>query len=308
MKTIRRFMQVAVLCSLTALTGGCWYAHVGAGSVGVIRTPSGVSPKVLPTGDWSIGFYDEPTVYNARSQEQAEQLEVLASNGLKIVLDASIRYHIIPEEAVEPDKELGVNYYAILVGPTLRSQARRVVGRYAPEEIYSTQRELVERQIREGVEAAITGRHITLEAVLVRNVRLPDSIQGAINTKLEAEQQALKMKFVIAEAEAEAQKRLMEARADAERQTIAAESRAQTLRVESQSHADAKRIEGKALADYNQFLQLHLSDAVLRYYRIQAMKGLAASPNAKLVFVGDGKAPDTLLDLRGAAKGDTNPY
>jgi regulator of protease activity HflC (stomatin/prohibitin superfamily) len=281
----------------------CSYAHVGSGEVGIVRTPSGVNPEVLKTGDWGIGFWDQATLYNARSQEQGEQLDVLASNGLKIVLDASIRYHIVPEEAVALDRELGVHYYGILIGPTLRSQARRVVGRYQPEEIYSTQREAIERQIREGVETAIKGRHVVLEAVLIRNVRLPDEIQTAITHKLEAEQQALQMKFVIARAQAEAEKRLVEEKAEAERQAIAAQGKANALRIDAQAAADAKRMEGQATADYQRALAAGLNEPMLRFYQIDAMKRLGLSPNSKLIFLGGtGQAPKTLLDLRDASK------
>src|SRR5689334_52976 len=110
------------------LATGCSYATVGPGQVGVVWTPSGTRPNVLPEGNWGIGFFDRATVYDARSQERDERLEVLASNGLRIVLDASIRYHIAPDEAVKLDREMGVHYYDVLIGPTLRSQARRVVG------------------------------------------------------------------------------------------------------------------------------------------------------------------------------------
>src|SRR5262249_40834242 len=159
-------------------------------------------------------------------------------------------------EAVALDHDLGVHYYDVLLGPTLRSQARRVIGRYQPEEIYSTQRELIERQIREGIAASIKGRHVELERVLIRNVTPPESIQAAINDKLQAEQAALKMKFVIAQAEAEQQKQLMEVKAKAEREKIAA-----------QAAADAKRIDAQATDDYARLIQQHMTDKMLQWQR-----------------------------------------
>lgn len=110
-------------------------------------------------------------------------------------------------------------------------QARRVVGRYQPEEIYSTQREVIERQIREGVEVAIQGRHIVLEGVLVRNVTLPEAIQAAINDKLQAEQMALKMKFTIEQAQKEAEKRLVDAKGETERRKMEALAQADVERM-----------------------------------------------------------------------------
>ena len=158
------------LAMVVVFAGACTYAHVQSGEVAVIRTPGGVSQTPLQTGDWKIGGDDSATIYSTRSQEREERLEVQASDGLGIVLDTSIRFHIVATDVVSLDKELGLDYYGVLVGPTLRSQARRVVGRFKPDEIYSSQRELIERQIREGVETAIKGRHIELEAVLIRKV------------------------------------------------------------------------------------------------------------------------------------------
>lgn len=289
---------VAVV-ALTAV--GCSYATIGPGQIGVVWTPSGTRADALPEGNWNVGFFDRATAYDARSQERDERLEVLASNGLRIVLDASIRYHIVAAEAVKLDREFGIHYYEILLGPTLRSQARRVVGRYQPEEIYSTQRELIERQIREGVERAIAGRHVVLEAVLIRNVTLPDEIQRAINDKLQAEQLALKMKFVLDQAQAEAQKRLIEQKAEADRAHIAAQARAETDKIEAEGRAEATRITASATADYEKLVELHLTAPMLRWQEIEALRGLAASPNSKLIFIGKGGSGGPLLELKEGA-------
>ncbi len=306
MRNLIQLALGALLLSSALATTGCSYAHIGSGEVGVVRTPDGMSPNVLPTGDWHIGMGDRVTAYNVRSQEHDEHLEVLAANGLKIVLDTSVRFHVVPGEAVQLDREFGADYYATLIGPTLRSQARKVVGRYQPEEIYSTQRELIERQIREGIDVSVKGRHVALEAVLVKNVELPPEIQNAINNKLEAEQTALKMKFVIDQAKAEGEKSLMEAKNSAERDKIAADNQAEAIRTEAKARADAKRLEGQATADYQKALQTSLSDQVLRYYQIDATRALSTSSNAKIVYAGNGPAPNTVLDLRKSA-GATAP-
>ena len=237
-------------------------------------------------------------VYSARSQERDEQIDVLASNGLRIALDTSIRYHILAEEAVKLDREFGAHYYDILLGPTLRSQARRVVGRYQPEEIYSTQREAIERQIREGVEKAIEGRHVVLEAVLVRNVTLPESIQQAINDKLQAEQAALKMKFVLEQAQAEAQKRMIEQKAEADRARVAAASEAETTQIAARGRAEATRIDAEATAEYERLIQLHLTAPMLQWQEIEALRSLGASPNSKILFYGSGHPGGTILELK----------
>jgi regulator of protease activity HflC (stomatin/prohibitin superfamily) len=301
-------------------TTGCYtFASVGPGEMGVVHTPEGPAPNALPPGDHHLGYWDTTTSYSVRSQEREEQLEVLSSDGLRIVLDTSIRYHAIPGEVVALDRELGKDYYEVLVGPTLRSQARRVVGRFRPEEIYSSQRELIERQIREGVDASIKGRHVELEAVLVRNVTLPSVIQAAVNDKLEKEQAALKMKYVEDEQKAQDHVKLMVANDAAEQQRISAQaaaevaqiqakSAAEVTMIQAQAAADAKRVEGKGLADYQRTIQPTITPQIVRIREIEADKAIADSPNAKLVL-GGGQGARTLVDLRGAQRpGGDNPY
>jgi regulator of protease activity HflC (stomatin/prohibitin superfamily) len=291
-------MRLVGWIAIASITTGCSYATVGPGQVGVVWTPNGTRPDVIPEGSWGIGWFDRATVYDARSQEREERLEVLASNGLRIELDASVRYHILPKEAVALDRELGVRYYEVLIGPTVRSQARRVVGRYQPEEIYSTQREAIERQIREGIEKAIEGRHLVLEAILIRNVALPETIQQAINDKLQAEQQALKMKFVLEQAQAEAEKRMIEQKAEADRARIAAASSAETDKIHAEARAEAKRIDAQATSDYERLVAPRLTDPMLRWEEIEAMKVLGASPSSKIVLLGNGRSTGTLLELK----------
>lgn len=297
MTSVCRFAALAACILLCALSSACTYATVGTGEVGVVWTPEGTMKKVYPEGEWKIGYWDKATIYNARSQERGERLEVLAANGLRIVLDTSMRYHILREEAVALDYDLGVHYYSILLGPTLRSQARRVVGRYQPEEIYSTQREAIERQIREGIEAAIRGRHVVLEGVLIRNVTLPESIQAAINDKLQAEQMALKMKFTIEQAHKEAEKQIVDAKGEAERRKLEALAQAEVHRISAQGLADAKRIEAQATDDYERIVQQHMTDRMLQWQQIAATKDLAASPNAKVIMMG-ASARGAILDIK----------
>lgn len=183
-----------------------------------------------------------------------ETLDVIAVNGLGIKLEASVRYHLNPSEVVSLQREIGPDYYSKILEPVLRSEARRVFGRYTPEEIYSTKREIVEREIREGQYAKIEGKHIVLEAILIRNVELPEAIRHAIDQKLAAEQEVLKMKYV--------------------------------LEV-STSAADERRIEAQGIADYNHIIAASLSPPILDFERIQQLNKLAASSNAKTVVIGE---------------------
>jgi regulator of protease activity HflC (stomatin/prohibitin superfamily) len=231
--------------------------------VGVLwRASTGTQTKAYGEGLQYIAPWNVLSVYDLRAMNRNEVLDVIAVNGLGIKLDASVRYHLKPGEIVALDREIGPDYYPTILEPVLRSEARRVFGRYTPEEIYSTKRDLIEREIREGLRSKIEGKHIELEAVLIRNVELPDAIRHAIDQKLAAEQEVLKMKYVLEVAQASAEQR---------------------------------RIEAQGIADYNRIVAASLTAPMLEFDRIQELNRLAASNNAKTVVLGPGAGRSPVL-------------
>ena len=259
-----RVAKIALLASTIGL-GAC--TTVGPGRIGILWTSmSGTQNQTYGEGAYDVFPWNTMYVYNLRTQNHDEVLDVIASNGLNIKLDASIRYHVNPKEVVALQREIGPDYYDVVIAPILRSEARRVIGQYTPEEIYSTKRDVIEREIREGLKTKMAGKHIALEAVLIRNVELPDAIRRAIDQKLEAQQDVLRMKYILQVA---------------------------------QSQADQKRIEAQGVADYNHKIANSLSPTILEFERIQQLSRLATSPNAKTVVMGPGTNPRVLLSAEG---------
>jgi regulator of protease activity HflC (stomatin/prohibitin superfamily) len=256
--------MVALALVALGAAGGC-ATTVGPGRVGVIwRASNGTQSPAYGEGLYYVAPWNDFFVYDLRSMNHDEVLDVIAVNGLGMKLDASVRYHVEPAEVVQLHREIGPDYYRTVLEPVLRSEARRVLGRYTPEEIYSTKRDLIEREIREGLRSKIEGKHIALEAVLIRNVELPDAIRHAIDQKLAAEQEVLKMKYVIATA---------------------------------RSVAEQRRIEAQGIADYNQIVAASLSNPILEYDRIQELNRLATSSNSKTVVIGPGGGSGTAVLL-----------
>ena len=253
--------SMGAMIALLAGSSGC--ATVGPGHVGVLwQASGGTQVETYGEGVHAIAPWNELSVYDLRSMSHDEVLDVIAVNGLGIKLDASVRYHLNPNEVVALQREIGPEYYAKILEPVLRSEARRVFGRYTPEEIYSSKREIVEREIREGLTTKIEGKHLVLEAILIRDVQLPEAIRRAIDQKLAAEQEVLKMKYV--------------------------------LEV-SKAAADEKRIDAQGVADYNHTIAASLSQPILEFERIQQLNKLAASANAKTVVIGERQSGTPVL-------------
>ena len=118
-------------------------------------------------------------------------MEVLSKNGLSIKLDLSFRYNPRMTEVGLLHDLIGKDYLESILRPEIRSVTREVIGEYLPEELYSTKREEVEDKIFDLTSAAIADKHLNLDAILIRDVTLPPTLQKAIENKLKQEQEAL---------------------------------------------------------------------------------------------------------------------
>jgi regulator of protease activity HflC (stomatin/prohibitin superfamily) len=200
--------------------------------------------------------WDRVFIYDVKIKEDSGTMQVLSKNGLTIRTDLSYRYKAMDERIGYLHDIIGPTYHQRIVLPEIRSATREVIGKYLPEELYSTQREAIQEEIFERTRANLAEKDILLDAVLIREVELPVKLQEAIERKLEQEQAALEYEF-----------KLERARKEAERQKIEAE--------------------GKATA--NNIINASLSDKILREKGIEATLKLAQSDNAKVVVVGSGE-------------------
>jgi regulator of protease activity HflC (stomatin/prohibitin superfamily) len=254
---MRRALLLLSLATAPFLPG-CRCPTVDSGHRGIVfkTLAGGTSKEVLGEGMHFIAVWNYVIPYDTRVHEMKEQLIVLSSNGLTIRVDASVRYRPKVDELFELQTQIGQDYDQKVVAPIVRSEARKVFGRYQPEEIYSTKREEIERQIYDEVLRALEGKHVIVEAVLVRDVNLPEAIQTAIADKLAEEQRSQKMKFTL----------------DKERQ-----------------EAQRKQIEAEGILKYQNIVRQGLTAEYLQFKGIEATERLAASPNTKVVVVGGGK-------------------
>ena len=139
--------------------------------------------------------------------------------------------------------------------PSIRSATRSVVGRYTPEQLYSSKRDVIQEEIYDETKEILGNQYIQLNDVLVRDITLPPTIKDAIERKLRQEQESLEYKFRIEKAEKEAER---------------------------------QRIEAKGKADANQILSASLTDKILRDKGIEATLKLSESTNSKVVIIGSG--------------------
>ncbi|MFQ5868711.1 MAG: prohibitin family protein [Candidatus Zixiibacteriota bacterium] len=205
---------------------------------------------------WKLPW-DSFFVYKTQLDERKEDLRVLSSDGATIELEVSVWFRPLIEKIDSLQITVGPNYYNVIVGSALRGEARAVAGRYKPEEIYSTKRELIAREIVEAVQKLVGDKFVRVDNIIIRNVILPKRISDAIDEKLAADQAAQKMQFVL----------------QRERQ-----------------EAERKRIEAKGIADFQRIVSAGLTKSLLEWKGIEATEKLASSQNAKVVIIGAGES------------------
>ena len=232
---------------------------IGPGQAGVLYKTfdNGVVTDKPPMGEGFhiVAPWNKVFVYEVRQQEILEKMNVLSSNGLDIKLEASVWFQPDFNNLGKLHQEKSEMYKERVLLPAIRSAARSVVGRYTPEQLYSSKRDAIQQEIFEETKKIVEDQYIQLNEVLVRDVTLPPTIKDAIERKLKQEQESLEYEFRLVTAAKEAEKVVIEA-------------------------------QGKA--DANKILSASLTKEILQDKGIDATIKLSESQNSKVIVIGSG--------------------
>ncbi|OCB74180.1 band 7 protein [Flavobacterium glycines] len=264
-----------LLIALGALSSA--FKQIDAGKVGVKSLYGNVEPGVLESGLHLINPLLDVTEFDVQTQnytmsanhsegavEGDDAIRVLSNDGLEVVIDLTVLYRVSPQDAPNIFKQIGVNYTDKIVRPVTRTRIRDNAVYYDAVALYSTKRNEFQDRIFKSIETDFKTRGLVLEQLLIRNINLPASVKKTIESKINVEQDAQKMQFVLQKEKQEAER---------------------------------KRVEAQGIADYQRIISTGLSDKQLQYESIKAQKELAASRNTKIIFMnGKGNAPVILSD------------
>ncbi|GAB4026650.1 prohibitin family protein [Spirosoma gilvum] len=278
--TISRFSRPAKVVGLILLVLGALMSsirQIDAGQVGVISLFGNVSDRVLNAGlnfvnplatvsefDIKTQNYTMSAAHDEGQKQGDDAIRVLTADGLEVVIDLTVLYRVVSDDAPKIYRQIGEDYTDKVVRPITRTRIRDNAVYYDAVALYSTRRDEFQGRIYKTIEADFRKRGLMLEQLLIRNIDLPASVKKTIESKINAEQDAQKMQFV-----------LQKERQEAER----------------------KRVEAQGIADYQKILSTGLTDKQLQYEQIKAQRELAASPNAKIIIMGSrGNVPLILND------------
>ncbi len=256
LKTILFGVAIFIVATMTL---GSAFLTIDAGNKGVLFRKFGGGldmDKQYGQGFHVIAPWNTMFIYDVRKQQAEESMDVLSSNGLSIAVDVTVIYR--PDESKLPQLHnlIGTDYFNKIIIPEVRSSVRKIIGRYTPEELYSSKREVVQTEIQNETNKVLASNYINLDAVLIRSVTLPPTIKAAIESKLKQEQESLEYEF-----------RLQKEQKEAER----------------------KSIEAKGIQNFQKIISESISEKLLTWKGVEATQDLAKSPNTKIVVVGGGK-------------------
>jgi len=229
---------------------------IPAGHVGVYDLFGKVADQSMASGIHLVNPLATVHKISVRTQEVKETVDVPSREGLAVNIDVSLLFSLEPAKAAQVFRSIGPQYIQVAVVPQFRSVVRDVTSGFDAKALYTAEREFLTQNIQKNLFPLLQERGVRCERILLRKIMLPQKLSAAIESKLEAEQQAEQMKYVL----------------DKEKQ-----------------EAERKRIEAQGIADYQTIINQGLNENLLKWKGIEATRELARSQNAKVVVIGAGK-------------------
>ena len=280
-------MNKIIIFSFIGMLGLSSCAVIRPGQVGVKSRLGKLSEKTVDAG---LMFYN-PLVSSiirvpTRTINREMSMNLPSKEGLTIQSDVSILYRIDPTKVTTVIEEIGLNYDQIITS-VFRSSAPDVCSQFLAKDMHSGERRSIEMRITELMNEYLQPRGFEIEAVLMKSITLPKGLAEAIEMKLEAEQDAFRMEYILAQETKEAERTEIKAEALKQQMIIAAEAKARVIEIEAEANKLA-----------NDKLSQSLTPNVLKLKQIEGLLELSKSPNAKTLFM-DGQNPFmNMMDIK----------
>jgi prohibitin 1 len=250
-----RFLRIVVALLIFILLMAST-TSIPTGHVGVLTLFGRVTGDVLPEGIHLINPLKSVEKMSVQTQSRKESANVPSKEGLILSLDTSLLFRLDKDKAAQVFQTVGSDYAERVVEPELRSAIRGATSAHSSNDLYTNGREIVQQQIESDLRTQLTPRGVIVEAVLLRDVQLPALLKASIEAKQQAEQDALRMNFILQKEKQEAER---------------------------------KSIEAKGISDFQKIVAQGISPQLLEWKGIEATEKLAASPNTKIVVIGNTK-------------------
>lgn len=282
-------LKIIYFALVSFLISSC--ATVMPDQVGVKRTFGRIHENVRQPG--VVGFNPFTTRVvrvPVRTMNLAIVENLPSKEGLTIRSESSILYRVKSSAVPQILRETGMEFEEMLILPVFRSAASDVCSKYDAKDMHSAKRAEIEEEIKKRLVEVCAPKGFVIESVLLKSIVLPGGLSKSIEAKLEAEQDALRMQFVLDRQRQEAQRQIIDAEGAKEIARIQAEGKKNATIIDAEAKARGTEIEAEGIKRANELITMSLTSNVLKFKQIEAFQKLASSPNTKTI-VTDGKTP-----------------
>ena len=258
---------IGVIFILLGISSAC-FIQINAGYIGVKSLFGNINNSVLGSGlhfinplydvekmDVKTHNYTMSAIKDEGNKDGDDAIRVLTSDGLEVTIDLTVLFRVVAVDAPKLLRETGIDFIDKIVRPITRTKIRDNAVYYQAVDLFGSKRDEFQQRIYKTIEFDFKNRGLMLEQILIRNIALPNSVKASIESKINAEQDAKKMEFVL---------------------------------LKEKQEAERKRVEAQGIADYQKIINTGLTEQQLQYEQIKAMKELALSQNAKVIVMGKG--------------------
>jgi regulator of protease activity HflC (stomatin/prohibitin superfamily) len=247
--------NLLIITGICGLMASC--AVVRPGEVGIRQKLGNLSDKIHTQGPVVFNPFTTKVVKTSIQTNDLElALNLPSKEGLSVNAQISILYRLEKNKVPDIIKTYGLDYEGI-ISNVFRSASADVCSRFFAKDMHSGMRATIEKEIKIQMENILREQGIIIESVLMKSIQLPDGLSRSIERKLQAEQEAMRMEFVLQQEKLEAER----------------------IIIQAEGTRDAQKI-----------LSQGLSEQILKLRSIEAFMELSKSPNSKIIIT-DGKTP-----------------
>lgn len=249
-----KHVSILIGCSILMLSS-C--VIIRPGEVGIKQKFGKLSQQTYTDGAvWFNPFGTKVIKTSIQINDVELSLSLPSKEGLSVTAQISILYQIDQKRVSNVISNLGTGYEQI-ISNVFRSASADVCSKYFAKDMHSGMRAEIESSIQEKMSETLSDQGIIVKGVLMKSIQLPSGLANSIEQKLQAEQDAMRMEFILQQEKLEAQRKIIEATGTKDAQKILSEG---------------------------------LTDNIIKLRSIEAFLELARSNNSKVIIT-DGKVP-----------------
>jgi len=237
-------------------------AIIRPGEVGVKQKLGRLSDNIISNGVVSYNpFVSKVIKVSVQTNNLELTLNLPSKEGLSVNSHISILYKLIPEQVPFVIKNIGLNFEPI-ISNVFRSASSDICAQYYAKDLHSGMRAEIEKSIKDKMMLILANQGIQIDAVLMKSIQLPQGLSNSIEQKLQAEQDVMRMEFIMKQTKLEAERKVIEA----------------------QGTSDAQKI-----------ISQGLTNEIIKIRSIEAFLELSKASNSKVIIT-DGKTPFLIND------------